>query len=125
MRLCTVGLVVTLALAVLVAPLLANTQPRGRMPRIGVLSATSSSERWGSVDGFRQGLHELGWVEGQSITVEWRWAEGTLERLPELAAELVRLNVEVIVALGTPATFAANSSPASGSRVGTSPACLS
>jgi putative ABC transport system substrate-binding protein len=107
MRLCSVGLVVTLALAVLVAPLVANAQPWGRMPRIGVLSATSPAERWGAVDGLRHGLHELGWVEGQSITVEWRWAEGTLERLPELAAELVRLNVELIVALGTPATVAA------------------
>ena len=107
MRLWTVGLVVTLALAVLVAPLLANAQPRERVPRIGVLSFSSPAERGPTLEGFRQGLHELGWVEGQSIAIEWRWAEGTLERLPELAAELVRRNVEVIVAGGTPASLAA------------------
>jgi ABC-type uncharacterized transport system substrate-binding protein len=102
-----VGCIVSLTLSLLLAPLAVDAQPTKKVPRIGVLSATSPSERWGAVDGFRQGLHELGWVEGQSITVEWRWAEGTLERLPELAADLVRLNVEVIVALGTPPTFAA------------------
>jgi ABC-type uncharacterized transport system substrate-binding protein len=107
MRLCTVGVVVTLALAVLVAPLLANAQPRGSMPRIGVLSSSSPSKSGTFLDGFRHGLHELGWVEGQSIAVEWRWAEGTLERLPELAADVVRLNVEVIVAAGTPSSLAA------------------
>jgi len=107
MRLCTVGLVVTLALAVLVAPLLANAQPRGRVPHIGVLSSASPSERGLFLAGFWHGLHELGWVEGQSIAIEWRWAEGQLERLPELAADLVRLNVDIIVAGGTPPSLAA------------------
>jgi putative ABC transport system substrate-binding protein len=96
-----------LTLAILVAPLLANAQPRGRVPRIGVLASTSPVERGAFLDGFGHGLHELGWVEGQSIAVEWRWAEGKLERLPELAADLVRLNVDVIVAGGTPPTLAA------------------
>jgi ABC-type uncharacterized transport system substrate-binding protein len=107
MRLCTVGLVVTLALAVLVAPLLANAQLRGSMPRIGVLSTASPAEPGAFLEGFRHGLHELGWVEGQSIAVEWRWAEGQLERLPELATDVVQRNVEVIVAAGTPSSLAA------------------
>ena len=107
MRLYSIGLVVTLALAVLMAPLLANAQPRGRVPRIGVLLPTSPSVRGAFGDGFWHGLHELGWMEGQSIAVEWRWAEGKLERLPELAADLVRLNVDVIVAGSTPASLAA------------------
>jgi putative tryptophan/tyrosine transport system substrate-binding protein len=59
------------------------------------------------LDGFWHGLHELGWVEGQSIALEWRWAEGNLERLPELAADLVRLKVDIIVAEGTPPSLAA------------------
>ena len=59
------------------------------------------------MDGFWPGLHELGWVEGQSIAIEWRWAEGKPERLPELAADLVRLNVDIIVAQGTPPSLAA------------------
>src|SRR5262245_22977614 len=106
MRRSAIGLMLTLAFAILVAPLLANAQPLGRVPRIGFLSSTSpssDSERGTFLDGLRHGLHELGWVEGQSIAVEWRWAEGKLERLPELAADLVRLNVDVIVAAGTPA----------------------
>jgi putative tryptophan/tyrosine transport system substrate-binding protein len=107
MRLYPVGLMAMLALAVLVAPLVANAQPRGRVPRIGVLLPTSPSVRGAFGDGFWHGLHELGWVEGQSIAIEWRWAEGKLERLPELAADLVRLNVDVIVAGSTPASVAA------------------
>jgi putative ABC transport system substrate-binding protein len=102
-----IGLIITLALGLLVAPLLANAQPRGSMPRIGVLSSSSPAEPGTFLEGFRLGLYELGWVEGQSIVVEWRWAEGTLERLPELAADLVRRNVEVIVAAGTPSSLAA------------------
>ena len=107
MRLCTVGLVVPLALAVLVAPLVAHAQLRESMPRIGVLSTASPAEPGAFVEGFRHGLHALGWVEGQSIAVEWRWAEGQLERLPALAADVVRRNVAVIVAAGTPASLAA------------------
>src|SRR5262249_14433623 len=107
MRLHPVGLIVTLALAVLMAPLLANTQPRGRVPRMGVLSSSAPSERGVFLEGLWHGLHELGWVEGQSIALEWRWAEGILARLPELASDLVRLNVDVIVTAGPPASLAA------------------
>jgi putative ABC transport system substrate-binding protein len=108
MRRSVIGFMLTLT--ILVAPLLANAQPRGRVPRIGVLSSESPAEPrisgtfW---NGFWHGLHELGWIEGQSIVVEWRWAEGQLERLPELAADLVRLNVDIIVTRGTPPSFAA------------------
>ena len=105
MRRSVIGFMLTLT--ILVAPLLANAQPRGRVPRIGVLAATSPSQRGAFLDGFWHGLHELGWIEGQSIAVEWRLAEGKLERLPELAAELVRLNVDIIVASGTPSSLAA------------------
>src|SRR5215831_1783710 len=105
MRRSVIGFMLTLT--ILVAPLLANAQPRGRVPRIGVLATTSPSQRGAFLDGFGHGLHELGWIEGQSIAVEWRLAEGKLERLPELAAELVRLNVDIIVASGTPASLAA------------------
>jgi putative tryptophan/tyrosine transport system substrate-binding protein len=105
MRRSVIGLM--LILAILVAPLLANAQPRGRVPRIGVLSSTSPAHPGPFLDGFRHGLHGLGWVEGQAIAVEWQWVEGKLDRLPELAADLVRRNVEVIVAVGTPASLAA------------------
>jgi len=107
MRRSVLGLILTLALAILVAPLLANAQPRGRVPRIGVLASTSPAERGAFLDGFWHGLHELGWVEGQSIAIEWRLAAGKPERLPELAADLVRLNVDIIVAQGTPPSLAA------------------
>jgi putative ABC transport system substrate-binding protein len=107
MRRSVLGLILTLALAILVAPLLANAQPRGRVPRIGVLASTSPAERGAFLDGFWPGLHELGWVEGQSIAIEWRWAEGKPERLPELAADLVRLPVDVVVAAGPTAIRAA------------------
>jgi putative ABC transport system substrate-binding protein len=98
MRLSAIGLMLTFA--ILVAPRLAHAQLRGRVPRIGVLASTSPAERGAYLDGFWHGLHEMGWVEGQSIAVEWRWAEGNLERLPELAADLVRLKVDIIVTAG-------------------------
>jgi len=59
------------------------------------------------VDEFRQGLRELGWVEGQNIVIEYRWAEGRSDRLPALAAELVRRKVDIIVVGSTPAAMAA------------------
>jgi putative ABC transport system substrate-binding protein len=85
------------------APRAVNAQPAARVPRIGFLS--DSRQPWD--EGFRQGLRELGYVVGQNITIEYRYAEGKPERLPGLAAELVRLNVELIVAGGTQAIRAA------------------
>jgi putative ABC transport system substrate-binding protein len=90
------------AAALLAAPLAAEAQPAGKVPRLGYLSALSGSDPQlhRSLDEFRQRLRELGYVEGQSLAIEYRWAEGKIERLPDLAAELVRLKVDVIVASG-------------------------
>src|SRR4030095_14788805 len=71
-----------------------------KVPRVGYLSAPSRSAQSARHDAFRQGLRELGYMEGKNIVIEWRYAEGQLERLPDLAAELVRLKVAVIVAGG-------------------------
>ena len=88
--------------ALLAVPLAAKAQQAGKVPRLGYLSALSGSDPQlqRSLDEFRQRLHELGYVEGQSLAIEYRWAEGKIERLPDLAAELVRLKVDVIVASG-------------------------
>ena len=94
-------LAVTLAVAFLAAPLVVKAQPAGRVPRIGILGfsrpATAASNQ---VDPIRQGLRELGYVEGQNIIIEERWAGERVERLPNLAAELVRLRPDVIVSWG-------------------------
>jgi putative ABC transport system substrate-binding protein len=91
-------------LAMLALPLSAHAQPK-KIARIGFLSAASvSSDR---LDIFRQGLRELGYVEGQNVVIESRWAEGKYDRLPGLTAELVRLKVDVIVTYGPPAIQAA------------------
>jgi len=90
---------VVVVLLLLVAPFSAEAQPAGTVPRVGFLLAGSRSDSiLRVVDNLRQGLRELGYVEGQTITIEYRWAEGKEERLPDLAAELVRLKVDVIVA---------------------------
>ena len=109
MRLHTVGRVVTLALAVLVAPLVAAAQQPAKVPQIGVLSPglPPATLDWKPRSLLWQGLHALGWVEGQTIVIEYRWAEGKLERLPALAADLVHLPVDVIVAGGNAAIAAA------------------
>ena len=105
MRLYSVGLIATLALAVLVASLAANAQPPGKVFRVGVLlplslTPTLPSPQPQLFQAFQQRLQELGYVEGQNLALEVRAAEGKLDRLPGLAAELVRLNVDVIVAAG-------------------------
>jgi putative ABC transport system substrate-binding protein len=91
---------------ILLAPPLAEAQPE-RMHRIGFLSVASSSSMAPRVDAFRQGLRELGYVEGKNITIDFRWGDGRNERLPGLAAELVQLKVGVVVAHGVAATVAA------------------
>ena len=75
-----------------------------KIPRIGYLAATSLSANAIRTEAFRQGLRELGYVEGKNIVIEWRSAEGKLDRLPALAAELVRLKVDVIVTSATTQT---------------------
>ena len=103
-----VALVAVLAVSLLAAPLAADAQQAGKVPRIGFLGVTSPSDRPSHLDAFRQRLRELRWVEGQNIVIDYRYAEGRVDRLPDLAAELVRLKVDLIVAsAGTQAATAA------------------
>jgi putative ABC transport system substrate-binding protein len=85
------------------APLVAEAQPAGRVWRIAVLG-NENNPPW---EGFRQGLRDLGYVEGRNVTMEWRWSEGKTDRFPGLAMELVALKPDVIVASGTQAVRAA------------------
>src|SRR5215831_8868104 len=88
-------------------PLAARAQqPEGKVRRIGFLVGGSSTLAY--YEAFRRGLRKLGWVEGQNIVVDYRFAEGRLDRLPDLAAELVGLKVDLIVASPSPAVVAAN-----------------
>jgi ABC-type uncharacterized transport system substrate-binding protein len=84
-----------------------DAQEPTKMPQIGFLSAQPAARIANSTNAFRRGLGELGYMEGKNIAIEYRWAEGKIERLPELAADLVRLRVDVIVAGGTPGIRAA------------------
>src|SRR6266540_3180056 len=95
----TIGLITTLVFALLVAPLSANAQPPGKVYRIGILAGSSQDlrEQHGN-DALQQGLRELGYVEGKNVIMEYRYTEGNVALLPELAAELVRINVDIIVA---------------------------
>ena len=88
-------------------PLAARAQQAGKLPTIGFLGQTTHSGGSEWVAAFVQRLHELGWNEGRTIAIEYRWAEGREERFAELAAELVRLKVDVIVTSGTPQVLAA------------------
>jgi len=88
-------------------PLAARAQQAGKLPTIGFLGQTTRSGGSEWVAAFVQRLHELGWNEGRTIAIEYRWAEGREERFAELAAELVRLKVDVIVTSGTPQVLAA------------------
>jgi putative ABC transport system substrate-binding protein len=78
----------------------ASAQQPAKIPRIGFLGATSPSIIPARLEAFRQGLRELGYVEGKNIHIEYRWAEGKFDRLPNLASELVRLKVDMIVTGG-------------------------
>ncbi len=98
--------------AVLVAPLAAEAQPAGKVPRIGFLGSASASGYTSQLEGLRMGFRDLGYVEGKNIVIEYRWAEGEYDRLPDLAAELVRLKVDVLVTHGTPGTRAAKGATA-------------
>jgi len=91
--------VISFALCALLPALCASAQAQQpkKVPRIGFLMAVSPSTIPARVEAFRQGLRELGYVEGKNIVIEWRSAEGKLDRLPALAAELVHLKVDVIV----------------------------
>jgi putative ABC transport system substrate-binding protein len=93
-------LMVTLTVGLLAAPLAAQAQQADRVFRIGVLGHSSASASAGRIEAFRQGLRDLGYVEGKNVALEYRWSEGKQDRLPELAKELVRRKVDVIVSHG-------------------------
>jgi len=101
-----VALTVTLGLTLLAAPLAAEAQQAGKVYRVGFLGNSSAALEANLVGPFREGLRELGYVEGRNIVIEYRWAEGKYERFPALIAELAALNVDVIVTAGTPAALA-------------------
>jgi ABC-type uncharacterized transport system substrate-binding protein len=88
-------------------PLTARAQPQSRLARVGYLGLVSASWHAPRVAAFRDGLRNLGYIEGKNIAIEFRWAEGQYDRLPALAAELVQLNVDVIVTHAAPGAFAA------------------
>ncbi len=90
-------------------PLAAGAQQAGKVRRIGFLARTSAASLSPLVDSFRQGLRDLGWVEGNNISIEYQFGDGQLGPLGDLAAALVRLNVDVIVTVDTPPTQAAKS----------------
>jgi len=87
-------------------PFAAHTQQTGKVPTIGLLGAATSSAWAPWTSAFVKRLHELGWVEGHTIAIEYRWAEGNRDRMAEIAAEFARLNVDVIVTSGTPTVIA-------------------
>jgi putative ABC transport system substrate-binding protein len=95
--------------AVLAAPLGAEAQQLAKVWRVGVLSPGAPFVPADVFDAFRQGLGDRGYVEGRNLRIDWRFAAGRGERLPELARELLQLNVDVIVTVNTPAVFAAKS----------------
>ena len=84
-------------------PLAAQAQP-GKLPTIGILGAGTPAGQGQWYAGFVQRLRELGWIEGRNVAIEYRWAEGPDERFAEIAAEYVRLKVDVIVTSGNSAT---------------------
>jgi len=90
--------ITSLAVGALLASRSADAQKARGMHRIGWLSPASAADGLPNLEALRAGLRELGYVEGQNITIEVRWAEGRTERLPRLAAELVRLRVDVLCA---------------------------
>jgi len=96
-----------IAFVLVVVVAMAEAQQSKKVPRIGVLATGTPSSMEEVLDPFRQRLHELGYVEGKNFVFEYRWGEGNIDRLPVLAAELVRLKVDVIFANSTPPAMAA------------------
>lgn len=107
MRRTTAWISVALFLGILVAPLAVDAQQPGRVYRIGLLQIESRERIASLVKGFEDGLRELGYVEAKNVAFEYRFADRQVERLPDLAAELVRLKVDVIVTGSDPNTIAA------------------
>jgi putative ABC transport system substrate-binding protein len=103
---------IALASGAVAWPMVVRAQQQPKVPRIGYLGVTSPTDRPRLLDAFRQRLRELGWVEGQNVAIDYRFAEGRLDRLPHLAADMVRLKVDVIVSLGTQGVTAAKNATA-------------
>ncbi|HEX2501147.1 MAG TPA: ABC transporter substrate-binding protein [Methylomirabilota bacterium] len=99
-------IIVILTLALLAAPLAVGAQPVRGIHRIGFLGNSTAALEANLVGPFREGLRELGYVEGHNLVIEYRWAEGRYERFPALIAELLSSKVEMIVTAGTPASLA-------------------
>ena len=97
----------TVAILILLNARFAEAQQPKKVARIGFLTAASRTGISPLTEAFLQGLRELGYVEGQNISIEYRWADGNFERLSDLAVELVRLKVDVIVAAASQASLAA------------------
>src|SRR3982751_5484107 len=93
--------------AILTLPLAIEAQQTGGVPRIGYLVVNRAEVSQGPLAAFRQGLRERGWVEGQNIVIEVRYAEGHVDQLPPLVAELIRLKVDIIVTTSSSTTWAA------------------
>jgi len=108
-----IGIALAAAVILLVTPMAIGAQPAGKVARVGYLALGSPASGQGSsLAAFRQRMRELGWTEGGNLAVETRWAEGKRDRLAGLAAELVHLNVDVIVTITTPAAQAAKAATA-------------
>jgi len=101
MKLRTTGLISSLALGLLAAPLQTEGQEPGKVYRIAILAPGRPGPQE-TIDGLRQGLRDLGYIEGQNIIIEYRFAERRYDRFPQLAAELVSLNPDVIITSTTP-----------------------
>jgi len=108
----TMGLGVLAIALILLTPVAARAQQAGRVSRIALLSSASPSAGADRLLAFKQGLHALGYEEGRNLIIEYRWAEGRDDRLPALAADLVRLKVEMTVTQGTLATLEARKASA-------------
>jgi putative tryptophan/tyrosine transport system substrate-binding protein len=101
-------LLIAIGASALAAPLASFAQQQtAKIPQIGFLGTEFALSEASHIEALRRGLRELGYVEGKNIAIEFRWAEGKVDRLPNLAAELVALNVAMIVTYGTPGTLAA------------------
>jgi ABC-type uncharacterized transport system substrate-binding protein len=93
-------------------PLVARAQQAGKVPRIGFLGSATLAGSAKAVESLRTGLREFGYIEGTNISIEFRWAEGVYDRLPHLVAELIAMNVDVLVTHGTPGTRVAKQATA-------------
>lgn len=101
-----------LATAILISAPAADAQQAGKIFRIGYLDPANASGSTVLVKVLRQKLNKLAWIEGKNLTIEYRFAEHKRERVPELAADLVRLKVDLIVVAGTPSALAAKNATA-------------